>query len=369
MASFKIKWAGLGLAFTIVFPSIAYASDVINYDDSDLDQVFIDNNIEYDKKAVEKRKAEYLTDPNNNIAPDYEVEEVIISEEIGVDDEGNVEKVITKETHLEDTNPAPIYSKTPVYKKVVDVSEHQDPNKIDYNKFANDIDGAILRTSITDAETLKIRKDYNVERHYNELNSRNVPIGFYHYSRAINQAEALLEADYVYNIIKSKNVSLPVYIDIEDNKRQTKASKGEISSVAETFVKSLQSRGYIAGIYSYPWFAENYLTRDVRNKYEFWVADYDSKHFTTYNQSDFDSWQYTHKGKVSGYNGDIDMSVLYKDYPYMIKGISKKPMYILIDEILAGKWGVGAERQRRLTYAGYNYNIIQNAVNHRLANL
>lgn len=368
MASLKIKWAGLGLAFTIVFPSVAYASDVIKYDDTNLDQVFIDNNIPYDKDAVEKRKADYLADPNNTIAPNYEVEEVIISEEVTVTDNGDIEKIITKETHLEDTNPAPIYSKTPVYKKVVDISEHQDPNKIDYNKFASDIDGAILRTSITDAKTLNIRKDYNVERHYNELNKRNVPIGFYHYSRAINAAEALLEADYVYDIIKDKNVSLPVYIDIEDDKRQTKASKGEISSAAEAFVKSMQARGYVAGIYSYPWFAKNYLTRDVRNKYEFWIADYDSKDFTAYNQSDFDSWQYSHTGRVNGYGGNIDMNVVYKDYPYIIKGVSKKPMNILVDEILAGKWGVGSDRQRRLTYAGYNYNIIQNAVNQRLAN-
>lgn len=368
MARIKFRWVGLGLSLSILFPKLVYASEVIKYDDTDLDQVFIDNNIDYDKNAVEQRKSEFLSNPNNQIAPDYEVEEVTISEEITEDDDGDLEKIITKQTHLKDKNPAPIYSKTPVYEKVVDMSEHQDPEKIDYNMFASDIDGAILRTSITDAETLKIRKDYKVDRHYQELNKRNVPIGFYHYSRAVDAAEALLEADYVYNIIKDKNVSLPVYIDIEDNKRQGKASKGKISEVAETFVKSMQTRGYVAGIYSYPWFANNYLTRDVKNKYEFWIADYDSKDFTSYNKSDFDAWQYTHTGRIDGYRGDIDINVLYKDYPYIIKGVSNKAMNILIDEILAGKWGVGAERQRRLTYAGYNYNIIQNAVNQRLAN-
>lgn len=369
MANFKIKWAGMGVALVILFAKPVYAADVIKYDDSNLDQIFEENNIYYDKEAVEKRKSEFISDPNNAIAPDYEVEDVIISEELNVDDDGDVEKTVTKETSLIDKNPAPIYSKSPVYKKVVDISEHQDPDKIDYNEFANDIDGAILRTSITPADDLQIRKDYQIERHYKELNKRNVPVGFYHYSRAINAAEALLEADYVYNIIKDKNVSLPVYIDIEDNKRQAKASIGEISEVAETFVKSMQSHGYVSGIYSYPWFANKYLTRDVKNKYNFWIADYDSKEFTKYNKSDFDSWQYTNKGKVNGYSGNIDMSVLYKDYPYIIRGVSKKPINVLIDEILAGKWGVGSERQRRLAYAGYNYNIVQKAVNQRLANL
>lgn len=32
-------------------------------------------------------------------------------------------------------------------------------------------------------------------------------------------------------------------------------------------------------------------------------------------------------------------------------------------EVLAGKWGNGAERRKRLTEAGYNYNDIQGLVN------
>lgn len=161
---------------------------------------------------------------------------------------------------------------------------------------------------------------------------------------------------------------MPVYIDIEDDKRQITASKGDISAAAEAFVTFMQDRGYVSGIYSYPWFANNYLTRDVKNKYEFWIADYNSKVFTSYNKSDFSSWQFTHQARVNGYNGNVDMSVHYKDYPYMKTGVSRKPMNVLVDEIIAGKWGVGAERQRRLVYAGYNYDIIQKAVNQRLAN-
>lgn len=368
MVSFKYKILGLGLAFTILSPSTAFAAEIVKYDDSDLDQVFVDNNIDYDKKAVEDRKNEYLANPNNAIAPNYEVEKVIITEELTEDDNGDIEKTVTTETHLEDTNPSPLYSKTPVYKKVVDISEHQNPKNINYDKFADDIDGAILRTSITDAKTLNIRHDYHVNKHYNELNKRNVPIGFYHYSRAINASEAVREANFVYDYIKNKNVLLPVYIDIEDDNRQAKASKGDISAAAEAFVTFMQDRGYVSGIYSYPWFANNYLTRDVKNKYEFWIADYNSKDFTSYNKSDFSSWQFTHQARVNGYNGNVDMSVHYKDYPYMKTGVSRKPMNVLVDEIIAGKWGVGAERQRRLVYAGYNYDIIQKAVNQRLAN-
>lgn len=365
---FRYKFLALALSLSTLSPSVASASEVVKYDSSNIDQVFTDNGIDYDKAEVEKRKEEFKKDPNNYIAPDYEVKEVIQTEEISVDSKRDIIDTTKTETVLEDANEAPVYSKTPVYDRVVDMSEHQDPNKIDYNKFASDIDGAILRTSIMDADTKKIRTDYAVERHYNELNSRRVPLGFYHYSRAISPDEGIREANYVLNVIRGKNVSLPIYIDIEDDKRQGKATVGQISSAAEAFVETMIKNGYTAGIYSYPWFADKYLTHDVRNKYEFWIADYKSKGFTKYKSTDFDSWQYAHTGKVKGYSGNIDMNVLYKDYPLMMIGRSRKSINKLVAEIIAGKWGTGADRQRRLTYAGYNYSIVQREVNKRLKN-
>ncbi|MDU1829115.1 GH25 family lysozyme [Anaerococcus sp.] len=368
MASIKMKLTGAGLALAMFLPNFVYASDdVVMYNKKDLDQVFIDNGIDYDKEAVEKRKAEFESN-NNYLAPDYEVTDVTESEDIEKNENGDLEITTTTETTIEDVNPAPVYSKTPVYNKVVDISEHQDPNKINYDKFSKDVDGAILRTSITDSKTLNIRTDYALERHYKELNTRGVPLGFYHYSRAINADEARREANYVSKVLKNKKVSLPVYIDIEDHNRQVKASSGKISEAAEAFILAMNRNGYVSGVYSYPWFANTYLTRDVRNKYDFWIADYRSKDFTSYNTSDFDSWQYTSRGKINGYGGYIDISKVYKDYPYIINGKSNKNINQLVDEIIAGKWGTGLDRQKRLTYAGYNYNVIQKAVNLRLKN-
>lgn len=39
----------------------------------------------------------------------------------------------------------------------------------------------------------------------------------------------------------------------------------------------------------------------------------------------------------------------------------------LVDEVLAGKWGVGSERRSRLTQAGYDYDTVQKAVNAKLS--
>ena len=360
------KYMALALGLTILNPASALASDLVKYNDINLDQVLDDNGIYYDKKEVENRIKEYINNPNEDVVPDFKPIEETVTEETTVKDNGEIEVTETTETTYEDQKKEPIYSKTPVYKKVVDISEHQDPSLINYDKFAKSIDGAILRTSIMDADTLNIRTDYHLEEHYNNLNSRGVPLGFYHYSRAINVVEAIREAEYVSSFLKNKNVSYPVYIDIEDDKRQAKASKADISEAAEAFILAMRRNGYVSGIYSYPWFANNYLTKDVRNKYEFWIADYASKNFTKYNGSDFDSWQRTDKGYYNGYKYNVDTSVVYKDYPLIIKGKSKKSMNTLVSEIIAGRWGTGVERKKRLIYAGYDYNIVQNAVNERL---
>ena len=43
----------------------------------------------------------------------------------------------------------------------------------------------------------------------------------------------------------------------------------------------------------------------------------------------------------------------------------KKPVATVAQEVLAGKWGNGDERKRRLQAAGYDYNSVQNEVNKR----
>ena len=39
----------------------------------------------------------------------------------------------------------------------------------------------------------------------------------------------------------------------------------------------------------------------------------------------------------------------------------------LAKEVIAGKWGNGEERKRRLTEAGYDYRAVQNKVNEMLS--
>lgn len=97
-------------------------------------------------------------------------------------------------------------------------------------------------------------------------------------------------------------------------------------------------------------------------------------------------YQYTSSGRLSGYGGNLDLNVFYGDRaawakyaakagtkpaatpaPSQPAAPAKKSVATLADEVIAGKWGAGQDRKNRLTKAGYDYNVVQKAVNAKLA--
>lgn len=57
----------------------------------------------------------------------------------------------------------------------------------------------------------------------------------------------------------------------------------------------------------------------------------------------------------------MDMNICYKSFEVLIE--EKKTVNELAREVIAGKWGNGAERKRRLEAAGYGYRKVQDEVN------
>lgn len=73
--------------------------------------------------------------------------------------------------------------------------------------------------------------------------------------------------------------------------------------------------------------------------------------------------------------GNVDTNYLYEDifdkpattHPVTPSQPAKKSVDEIAKEVIAGKWGNGEERKKRLTAAGYNYTTVQKRVNELVA--
>lgn len=190
----------------------------------------------------------------------------------------------------------------------VDVSEWQ--GKIDWEKvLGDDISFAMIRCG----SSLSYDDKY-WEYNTSECERLGIPYGSYFYSYAEDEEEAKKEAEHALRLLKGKNLSYPIYYDLEDNTvryetledgtvRQRSAE--DIAKIARAFCKTLEDAGYSVSVYANTDWWNNVLTDDYFNRFEDrWVAQYNEK--CTYKGA-YDFWQCTNTGKVDGITGNVDI--------------------------------------------------------------
>lgn len=192
-------------------------------------------------------------------------------------------------------------------KLIIDVSEHQ--GKINWAALRDNIDGAIIRCGYGDDESSQddLYWNYNVK----ECERLGIPYGVYLYSYADSQAHANSEVAHVKRLLKGHKPSYPVYIDLEEDGCGHYARKA-----ADIFCAAIQAAGYVAGVYSYQSYYNEYLSGYT--SYTLWIAAYgvnDGKpHTKPQIGVSFDAWQYTSNGRISGYDRRLDVSYFYKTW-------------------------------------------------------
>ena len=97
---------------------------------------------------------------------------------------------------------------------VVDISHHNIITNFDM--MSNEISGVIIRVGYRGYSNGRITSDNFFQKHITELTKRNVNIGLYFFSQAINESEAIEEARFIINVAKSYKLYYPIFIDDED---------------------------------------------------------------------------------------------------------------------------------------------------------
>ena len=190
----------------------------------------------------------------------------------------------------------------------IDVSHHQ--GAIDWDLVATQIDFAIVRIGY--GANLTTQDDRYWKANADACTRLKIPFGVYIYSHATNEEQALDEARHVLRQIKGYKLSMPVYLDLEDEDISNNCSPEQILRNATVFCNAIEAAGYEVGIYANTHWWEKYLSSPQYDKWDRWVARYASQ--TGYNKT-YSMWQYTSKGSVKGITGDVDMNYWYAEPP------------------------------------------------------
>jgi len=262
-----------------------------NYDDNPKCEIIGDYNLE---KVGTYNVTYKATDSSNNITS--------IPLTLNV-----IEKIDNKKIEPTTTNFEDIKAK---YKKEntkigIDVSYHQ--GDIDYQKVkAAGVEFAFLRIGYGYDKEGKTVLDSNFIKNIKGFNEVGIPVGIYFFSYAENDKEAKKQANWILKKIKKYKVELPIVFDWENwsNWRDYNLSLYHLNSLAKTFIKEVENKGYQGMLYS----SKNYLQYAWEDNYKVWVAHYNEN--ANY-ENIYNLWQICDDGKINGIDKTVDIDIMY----------------------------------------------------------
>ena len=196
-------------------------------------------------------------------------------------------------------------------KDIIDVSRYQ--GNIDWDKLAGKIGGAMLKTVSTNKSFGGIYIDPMFETNYAACKRLGIPVGVYYYTYAQDAATVQAELAKLHQALAGKTLTLPVAVDVEDNKLKP-LSADALTDLVIAAADAIESWGLYAMVYTYTYYSQTELSMDRLAAYDLWIADYRSKRPTRKHGM----WQYTSTGRLDGIAGSVDISHAYKDYPTII---------------------------------------------------
>ncbi len=204
----------------------------------------------------------------------------------------------------------------------IDVSKYQ--GNIDWNAVkADGVDFVIIRAGYRGYGTLRLAEDEKFGQNIIGANKAGLKVGVYFFTQAVNETEAMEEAEFTAALIKKYNgkVDMPIFIDSESQRdengnptRHNNITAQERTDVIKAFCNRTKQLGYQPGYYGgyyWPFYSEQ-LTQFPR-----WFAYYPldinletnllEKHGLPYS-----IWQYSSSGTIKGINGRVDYNIWFR---------------------------------------------------------
>lgn len=214
---------------------------------------------------------------------------------------------------------------TIVGSKGIDVSEFQ--GVIDWAAVkASGIEFAIIRAVHWPKGASYYQIDPYFYRNVMGAKAQGIKVGAYIYSYAFNFNEGVEEALFFVNSNEVKTLrangvkfDLPVFMDYEDKRIiENTSSMAQRTDAIRGGMIALSQNNYYPGFYMNDNWSRNYVdTNSLLNEgYDFWLAHFDVPNHKWGDKPGL--WQYTSTARINGISGNVDMNVMYKDYPSII---------------------------------------------------
>lgn len=213
----------------------------------------------------------------------------------------------TAEPTYTDFNQAKNQYKTDKTQIGIDVSGWQ--GEIDFEKIKNaGVEFIMIRVGGTRGTNGEYFVDKYFKRNIEEANKYGIKAGIYFYSYANSKESAMKDAKWVIKQIKDYDIDLPIAFDWEEWAyfNDYNLSFFGLTSMAESFLETIEEAGYEGMLYSSKSYLENIW---LPTKYDIWLAHYTTQ--TNY-QGKYKLWQLCENGKIDGIDGAVDINVMYE---------------------------------------------------------
>ena len=135
-------------------------------------------------------------------------------------------------------------------------------------------------------------------------------VGVYVFSQAVDEKEAVEEADLTIKQLRGLKLQLPVVFDpetiLDDEARTDNVSGMQFTDNTIAFCEHIREAGFEPMIYSNMVWEGEMFELDRLQEYPVWYADYEIPAQTPYA---FRFWQYSEKGKTDGVQGAVDLNL------------------------------------------------------------
>ena len=197
-------------------------------------------------------------------------------------------------------------------KKGVDVSTFK--GDIDWKKVKKaGMEFAIIRLGFRGYESGKIVLDSKYEDNIEGSIKAGLDTGVYFFTEALDEEEAIEEADFVIENLKGYKINMPVVIDVEESANTEKTRTRDLTSDQRTknviaFCERIKDAGYDVMIYGNLKSFMIMMDIEKLEEYDKWFAYYRYPFHFPYK---IKMWQYTAYEKVDGIDGKADINLMF----------------------------------------------------------